>query len=91
VLTCVALCGLAVAGGCTIGSPPPSETAPADDGTLFDPGSGSSCADAAARKSYIGCEFWPTVTANPVWSVFDYSMGNASPCRRERSGTAASA
>ncbi|WP_437621716.1 IgGFc-binding protein [Sorangium sp. So ce1151] len=32
------------------------------------------CAEAAASKSYIGCEFWPTVTANIVWSIFDYAV-----------------
>jgi len=32
------------------------------------------CADAAAIKSYIGCDFWPTVVANNVWSIFDYAV-----------------
>ncbi|WP_437778721.1 IgGFc-binding protein [Sorangium sp. So ce1097] len=32
------------------------------------------CAEAAASKSYIGCDFWPTVTANIVWSIFDYAV-----------------
>jgi hypothetical protein len=32
------------------------------------------CAQAAASKSYIGCDYWPTVTANSVWSVFDYTV-----------------
>ncbi|AUX38972.1 hypothetical protein SOCE26_003540 [Sorangium cellulosum] len=32
------------------------------------------CADAAVRKSYIGCDFWPTVTANPVEEIFDYAV-----------------
>src|SRR6187401_3333109 len=31
------------------------------------------CADVAITKSYLGCEFWPTVTLNPVWSVFDFA------------------
>jgi hypothetical protein len=25
-------------------------------------------------RSYVGCDFWPTVTFNPVWSVFDYAV-----------------
>ena len=40
----------------------------------------ATCADAASAKSYVGCEFWPTVVFNPVWSVFDFAavVGNAS-------------
>jgi hypothetical protein len=50
------------------------------------PGSGGSsaiitCEDAADAHSYIGCDFWPTVTANNVWSLFDFAVvvANASP------------
>jgi hypothetical protein len=32
------------------------------------------CAEAVASKSYIGCEFWPTVTANIVGYVFDFTV-----------------
>ena len=32
------------------------------------------CPGAAAAKSYVGCDYWPTVTANNVWSVFDYAV-----------------
>src|SRR4051812_6891235 len=28
------------------------------------------CAEAEMSKSYIGCDYWPTVAANVVWSVF---------------------
>jgi hypothetical protein len=40
----------------------------------------ATCADAALAKSYVGCEFWPTVVFNPVWSVFDFAavVANAS-------------
>jgi hypothetical protein len=31
-------------------------------------------AEAAASKSYIGCDFWPTVVANTVWSIFDFAV-----------------
>ncbi len=31
------------------------------------------CAEAAANKAYVGCDFWPTPVANPVWSVFDFA------------------
>ncbi len=32
------------------------------------------CADAATQKSYVGCDYWPTVTANAVWSDFDFAV-----------------
>ncbi|MBI2392476.1 MAG: IgGFc-binding protein [Deltaproteobacteria bacterium] len=31
------------------------------------------CEEAAAAKSYVGCDFWPTVVANSVWEVFDFA------------------
>jgi hypothetical protein len=31
------------------------------------------CAEAAQQKSYVGCEFWPTVLTNPAWNVFDFA------------------
>ncbi len=36
-------------------------------------GDPTTCAEAAANKTYIGCDFWPTVTANNVWSIFDFT------------------
>ena len=33
-----------------------------------------SCGEAATSRSYVGCDFWPTVTFNPVWSVFDFAV-----------------
>ncbi len=33
----------------------------------------TTCAEAAARRTYIGCDFWPTVTANAVWPVFNFA------------------
>jgi hypothetical protein len=32
------------------------------------------CAEAEASKSYIGCDYWPTVMANSVWSIFDFTV-----------------
>jgi hypothetical protein len=29
--------------------------------------------------SYLGCDFWPTVTANQVWSIFDFAVLVANP------------
>jgi hypothetical protein len=40
--------------------------APDDDPTT--------CDEAAQWQSYVGCDFWPTVTANVVWSIFDYAV-----------------
>lgn len=37
-------------------------------------GDPKTCADAASQKSYVGCEFWPTVTANSVWPIFDFTV-----------------
>lgn len=32
------------------------------------------CEQAAANKTYIGCDFWPTVTDNIVWKIFDFAV-----------------
>ena len=40
-------------------------------GVPIDP---KTCAEAATLKSYIGCDFWPTVTPNSVWEIFDYAV-----------------
>jgi len=32
------------------------------------------CEEAKTTKSYVGCEFWPTVLANPVWDIFDFAV-----------------
>lgn len=34
----------------------------------------TSCAQAEMSRSYIGCDYWPTVTTNPVWSIFDFTV-----------------
>ncbi len=31
------------------------------------------CEEAKTSKSYVGCDYWPTVTPNAVWSIFDYA------------------
>jgi hypothetical protein len=31
------------------------------------------CDDAASNKTYVGCDFWPTVVYNPVYNVFDFA------------------
>src|SRR4051812_6262104 len=30
-------------------------------------GDPKTCAEAAMYKTYVGCDFWPTVVANEVW------------------------
>jgi hypothetical protein len=37
------------------------------------------CADAATNRTYVGCDYWPTVTLNPVWSIFDYTVVVSNP------------
>jgi hypothetical protein len=34
----------------------------------------TTCAEAIEYRSYVGCDYWPTVTANPVKAVFDYAV-----------------
>lgn len=49
---------------------------PLDAGIHLDASPGpklDSCEAAAAARSYLGCEFWPTVVANNVWSTFDFA------------------
>ena len=45
-----------------------------DTGNSDGAGQVASCTDAAAAKSYVGCDYWPTVTGNNVWSIFDYAV-----------------
>src|SRR4051812_44865758 len=35
------------------------------------------CAEAASAKTYVGCDFWPTVTDNIVRPDFDYAVAVA--------------
>lgn len=37
-------------------------------------GDPKTCAEAAMFKTYLGCDYWPTVVANNVWSIFDYAV-----------------
>jgi hypothetical protein len=47
-----------------------------DGGATHDP---TTCAEAEMSKSYIGCDYWPTVTGTAVWSVFDYAVVVSNP------------
>jgi hypothetical protein len=63
------------AGGSGDSAPPPSfglsDASPGQDAGFSE--QPQTCAEAASTQSYIGCEFWPTVVFNPVWSVFDFA------------------
>jgi hypothetical protein len=37
-------------------------------------GDPKTCAEAAQNHTYIGCDYWPTVTTNIVWSLFDFAV-----------------
>ncbi len=39
----------------------------------------TTCADSVSRNSYIGCDYWPTVTLNPVWPMFDFAVAVSNP------------
>src|ERR1039458_9094246 len=39
----------------------------------------TTCADSVSRNSYIGCDYWPTVTLNPVWPQFDFAVAVSNP------------
>ena len=54
------------------------DDAAGDDGGTFvsDP---TTCAEAAASHSYIGCDYWPTTLTNNIWSIFDFAVVVANP------------
>ncbi len=62
--------GDALASGDSGGNLLGDAAASTDDGG----GDPSTCADAVSSHSNIGCDYWPTVTANNVWSVFDFAV-----------------
>jgi hypothetical protein len=47
---------------------------PGSGGQSGSGGAVSTCERAAQEKGYLGCEFWPTVTSNLVWSIFDFAV-----------------
>ncbi|MCH2109052.1 MAG: IgGFc-binding protein, partial [Polyangiaceae bacterium] len=50
-----------------------------------DPNNPATCAIAAASKSYVGCDFWPTQTTNKVHEEFSFAVvvanGGTSPAQ----------
>ena len=52
-----------------------------DVGTDPGPGPGSgpggdptTCEEAAEHATYVGCDFWPTVTSNAAWTIWDFAV-----------------
>lgn len=43
------------------------------DTTVVSVDNPDTCEEAAANATYVGCDFWPTVVYNPVYSVFDFA------------------
>src|SRR5579883_2591653 len=39
----------------------------------------TTCTESESRHSYIGCDYWPTVTLNPVYDHFDYAVAVSNP------------
>ena len=44
------------------------------DGGTGTPDNPATCDDAKANRTYVGCEFWPTITYNPVYTDFDFAV-----------------
>jgi hypothetical protein len=40
-------------------------------GAMGPVGQPMNCAEAAEGHTYVGCDFWPTIVANPVWTEFE--------------------
>lgn len=45
------------------------------------------CEEAKTTRSYVGCDYWPTVTVNPVWSIFDFAVAVANTGTKEATVT----
>jgi hypothetical protein len=82
-------CAFGVLGACSGDARPPElgsqggsdDSADAGDGSVpsfgpvVDPNDDpTTCAEAEAWQSYVGCDYWPTVVANNVWSIFDFAV-----------------
>ena len=39
----------------------------------------ATCTESVSQGSYIGCDYWPTVTLNPVYTQFDYAVAVSNP------------
>jgi hypothetical protein len=71
-----------------LNTPPNGFDAGGSDAPAIIPGSDPrTCDEAALLHSYVGCDYWPTVVANNVWSVFDYAVVVANAGTEEASVT----
>ena len=43
-------------------------------GGMGDHNNPASCTEASANRTYVGCDFWPTVTYNPVYKEFSFAV-----------------
>jgi hypothetical protein len=62
--------GTTVVGGSDASLLSAATTTPPAPTITVDP---QTCAEAAAAHTYLGCDYWPTVVANDVWSIFDFA------------------
>ncbi len=60
-------------------TPNPDGGIPQPDDGGFLVGDPATCAEAAANATYIGCDYWPTVVGNQVWSIFDFAVVVSNP------------
>ncbi len=54
----------------TVPTQPPSVA----DSDATESGDPATCAAAAEHRTYVGCEFWPTITYNPLYEEFDFAV-----------------
>jgi hypothetical protein len=66
---------------------PRSDDAGAGLPLVYDSGDPLDCEEAKTSKSYVGCDYWPTVTPNAVWSIFDYAVVVANTGAKDASVT----
>src|SRR5262245_25430537 len=52
----------------------PGATPPGPEAGAPLQGDPTTCAQAAQGRTYVGCDYWPTVLANNVWPIFDYAV-----------------
>src|SRR5262249_46265767 len=59
------------AGSATNGADQTGKSDDTNQGSTADP---ATCAETAQVRTSVGCDFWPTVVANPVWTDFDFGV-----------------
>lgn len=57
---------------------------PTPEASVKDP---DDCEEARATRSYVGCDYWPVVTPNGVWSVFDFAVVVSNTGKRDAAVT----